>query len=283
MAPFASFSGIFVGTNNPGLVLVHGWLFPVKRFLKHLFEFCGFCTVPRIDYPILAVERPPKKARTDHEVEPVQNYTFQQWESERPVFLRLELMWLKRPFESHVASGANLGARQRSGEGVVRRNGCPKGCFWRVRFYSAPPKVFRTFQLFLRTSLKGGEKKRTLQKHPFGQPFLRTTPSPLLWRTLKIWAPLVGVHLAIRDFSNLIFIRVLSLTREKAWGFRPKPDGQFDESRVEFWRNLRWSLQVLVNSGHKRATIHHSRIKMSCNDLSLMVFCKEFYWRSHDH
>ena len=34
-------------------------------------------------------------------------------------------------------------------------------------------------------NLKGAEKKRTLQKHPFGQPFLRTTPSPLLWRALK--------------------------------------------------------------------------------------------------
>ena len=31
-------------------------------------------------------------------------------------------------------------------------------------------------------NLKGAEKKRTLQKHAFGQPFLRTTPSPLLWR-----------------------------------------------------------------------------------------------------
>ena len=30
------------------------------------------------------------------------------------------------------------------------------------------------------------EKKRTLQKHPFGQPFLRTMPSPLLWRALII-------------------------------------------------------------------------------------------------
>ena len=29
-------------------------------------------------------------------------------------------------------------ARQRSGEGVVRRNGCPKEYFWRVRFFSAP-------------------------------------------------------------------------------------------------------------------------------------------------
>ena len=39
-------------------------------------------------------------------------------------------------------------ARQRSGEGVVRRNGCPKGCFWRVRFFSAP----------LRFSLKTPER-----------------------------------------------------------------------------------------------------------------------------
>ena len=28
--------------------------------------------------------------------------------------------------------------RQRSGEGVVQRNGCPKRCFWRVCFFSAP-------------------------------------------------------------------------------------------------------------------------------------------------
>ena len=32
--------------------------------------------------------------------------------------------------------------RQRNGEGVVRRNGCPKGCFWRVCFYSAPLGFF---------------------------------------------------------------------------------------------------------------------------------------------
>ena len=32
-----------------------------------------------------------------------------------------------------------------------------------------------------RENLKGAEKKRTLQKHPFGQLFLRMTPSPLLW------------------------------------------------------------------------------------------------------
>ena len=33
-----------------------------------------------------------------------------------------------------------LGARQRSGEGVVRRIGCPEGCFWRVRFFFCPLK-----------------------------------------------------------------------------------------------------------------------------------------------
>ena len=40
----------------------------------------------------------------------------------------------------------------------------------------------------LRENLKGAEKKLTLQKHPFGQPFLRTTPSPLLWRALNLTA-----------------------------------------------------------------------------------------------
>ena len=35
-------------------------------------------------------------------------------------------------------SRAVFRVRQRSGEGVVRRNGCPKGCFSRVRFFSAP-------------------------------------------------------------------------------------------------------------------------------------------------
>ena len=69
-----------------------------------------------------------------------------------------------------------VGVRQRSGEGVVRRNGCPKECFWRVRFFSAPLR----FSDVLRANLEGAEKKRTVQKHPFGQPFLRTTPSPLL-------------------------------------------------------------------------------------------------------
>ena len=60
-----------------------------------------------------------------------------------------------------------------------------KRVFLESPFLLCPLKVFRTFQVFLRTNLKGAEKKRTLQKHPFGQPFLHTTPSPLLWRTLN--------------------------------------------------------------------------------------------------
>ena len=75
--------------------------------------------------------------------------------------------------------GTLIRARQRSGKGVVWRNGCPKGFFWRVRFLSV---LFR-FALKIPENLQGAEKKRTLQKHPFGQLFLRTTPSPLLWRT----------------------------------------------------------------------------------------------------
>ena len=76
--------------------------------------------------------------------------------------------------------------RQRSGEGVVRRNGCPKGCFWRVRFFSAPLRFSLKTPERSRENLLGAEKKRTLRKHPFGQPFLRATPSPLLWRAPKL-------------------------------------------------------------------------------------------------
>ena len=46
-------------------------------------------------------------------------------------------------------------------------------------------KGFQDLSGVLRANLKGAEKKRTLQNHPFGQPFLRTMPSPLLWRTLR--------------------------------------------------------------------------------------------------
>ena len=53
----------------------------------------------------------------------------------------------------------NFRARQRSGEGVVRGNGRPKGCFWRVRLFSAPLR----FALKASENLKAIEKKQTLQ------------------------------------------------------------------------------------------------------------------------
>ena len=59
-----------------------------------------------------------------------------------------------------------------------------KRVFLESPFLLCSLKVFRTKHLKGPENLKGAEKKRTLQKNPFGQPFLRTTPSPLLWRTL---------------------------------------------------------------------------------------------------
>ena len=59
-------------------------------------------------------------------------------------------------------------ARQRSGEGVVRRNGCPNGRFWRVRFFSAP----LGFALKTHENLKV-QRRNGLSKTPFW-----TTVSP---------------------------------------------------------------------------------------------------------
>ena len=73
-----------------------------------------------------------------------------------------------------------VGVHQRSREGVVRRNGRPQGCFGESVFSSSHLRFSDVF----RANLAGPEKKRTLQKHPFGRPFPRTTPSPLLWPAL---------------------------------------------------------------------------------------------------
>ena len=80
-------------------------------------------------------------------------------------------------------------SRQKSG----RAKGAAKGSCGEIvqkgvlesPFLLCSLKAFRDLSCVLRANLKGAEKKRTLQKHPFGQPFLRTTPSPLLWRALK--------------------------------------------------------------------------------------------------
>ena len=48
---------------------------------------------------------------------------------------------LSRVFTRLRQGPHSIRARQRSGEGFVRRNGCPKGWFWRVRFFCAPFRV----------------------------------------------------------------------------------------------------------------------------------------------
>ena len=83
-------------------------------------------------------------------------------------------------------AGKSIRVHQRSGEGVVRRNGCPKGCFWRVRFFCAPLRFSGPFRCFKRKPYGGREETDSPKKHPSGQPFLRTTPSLLLWRAPKV-------------------------------------------------------------------------------------------------
>ena len=87
---------------------------------------------------------------------------------------------------------SKIRVRQRSGEGVVRRNGCPKGCFWRVRFFSAPlrfalkknRKVLKT----LREQRRNGLSKNTLLDNRFSaRPLHRSLvppPPPFATKTL---------------------------------------------------------------------------------------------------
>ena len=79
--------------------------------------------------------------------------------------------------DERVACFSYMGVRQRSGEGVVQRNGCPKGCFWRFRFFSAPLR----FSDVLRANLEGAEKNRTAKKtllDAFSAPLARSDLGP---------------------------------------------------------------------------------------------------------
>ena len=131
--------------------------------------------------------------------------------------------------------------RRRAGKRLSKR------VFLESPFLLCPLKVFRTFQVFLRTNLKGAEKKRTLQKHLFGQPFLRTTPSTLLWRTLKG----DNFYKLFRDYlRKLCFI----------WG------------GVSFWaifarKGFRWRVRVT-----KHGTSHSPR-NLSLQNPFLSYFC----------
>ena len=63
-----------------------------------------------------------------------------------------------------------------AGRGVVRRNGCPKGCFWRVRFFSAPlrfapktPENFMDDRFFARRLLRPFGARKITQKSKFSR------------------------------------------------------------------------------------------------------------------
>ena len=58
-----------------------------------------------------------------------------------------------------------------SGEGVVQRNGRPKGCFWRVRFFSAPLRFALTTpeNLKSRVRKRGLLEKGSFQKSPLSR------------------------------------------------------------------------------------------------------------------
>ena len=62
---------------------------------------------------------------------------------------------------------SKLGVRQRRGEGVVRRNGCPKGCFWRVHFFSASLRFALKHLKALRGQRRNGLSKNTLLHNRF--------------------------------------------------------------------------------------------------------------------
>ena len=75
-----------------------------------------------------------------------------------------------------IISGGAPKERRRSH--VERRSS--KRVFLESPFLLFPLKLFKCFK----GKPYGGREERTLQKHPFGRPFLRTSSSPLLWRTL---------------------------------------------------------------------------------------------------
>ena len=74
--------------------------------------------------------------------------------------------------ERNSSQSTKIRARQRSGEGVVRRNGCPKWCFWRVRFFSAPLGISGPCRYF-KSKPQGGREETDSPKTPFW-----TTVSP---------------------------------------------------------------------------------------------------------
>ena len=89
----------------------------------------------------------------------------------QPPFRKVYVLKVYVPFSclnNAVYGGAPKERRRRRAEKRLS-----KRVFLESPFLLCPLKVFRTFQVFLKTNLKGAEKKRTLSKTPFW-----TTVSP---------------------------------------------------------------------------------------------------------
>ena len=95
------------------------------------------------------------------------------------------------------ANNVIMRARKRSGEGVVRRNGCPKGCFWRVRFCSA----------LLRFPLKTSERSWK----PCGSREETDSPKTPFWTTVSPHDPFAA-PLARPQIVSHISLKVLVRT-----------------------------------------------------------------------
>ena len=107
-------------------------------------------------------------------------------------------------------------AKASCGETVVQ-----KGVFGES-VSSLPPYGFQDLSGVLREILKGAEKKRTFPTHLFGQPFLRMTPSPLLWRALKHLGKMRMGHLfdGSRSYRETQKCRMQAVRRVVARSYR---------------------------------------------------------------
>ena len=148
----------------------------------------------------------------------------------RPSRLETTPLISRTPKAGHVKAGRSdvnfqLRGRQRSAEGVVRRNGCPKGCFWRVRFFSLPLRSPGVLRANLKGAEKNGLSKNTLLDNRFSARLLllRSFGAPPIFSELELpgWsclqflpsfstdleAILAAISLALCDSNRVIPLR----------------------------------------------------------------------------
>ena len=115
----------------------------------------------------LSLEEGKSKERS-REAEPFRNQTLcylnhPSFTPAHPGILQSTLPHLLPTSSATCRMGSFVSERaQRSREGAVRKNGRPKGCFWRVRFFSAPLRVALKTVENLKGQKRNGLSKTTL-------------------------------------------------------------------------------------------------------------------------